>query len=271
MKILSGKQIRETDAYTIAHEPITSEGLMERAAKAFTDAFIETWSVKWKIVVFCGCGNNGGDGLAIARMLLGRKYHVDVYIVKTSDQFSKDFLINEERLTKLHASQVHLADISNLTDFEKDTVVIDAIFGTGLNRPAEGIAATVINAINDLNLEVVSVDIPSGLYTDNANHSTHGFNRGNVIKAQQTFTFQLPKLSFFFCSNVEYVGNWKVLDISLDKDFIESRETNYFYTTSADARNILKPRLRCSNKGSYGHALVWAGSYGKIGAAQLSV
>ena len=265
MKILSGAQIREADAYAISHEPITSEALMERAAKAFTDEFVKFYPDSLDIIVFCGHGNNGGDGLAIARMLLDRNYRVDVCIVKTGNNYSKDFLVNHERLSRMTTAQISdLEEISALPDIEQDAIVIDAIFGTGLSRPTEGLAASVIDAINDMNCEVVSVDMPSGLYTDIENPK-----KNSIIKASKTYTFQLPKLSFFFCSNADYTGDWQVLDIGLDTEFIENQETRNFFTDGSDANALLKERLKCSHKGTYGHALIWAGSYGKMGAAQL--
>jgi len=266
MKILSSRQIREADAYTIAHEPISSEALMERAAKAFTHEFVKHYTNQRSVVIFCGMGNNGGDGLAIARMLLEKNYRVEVLIVKSGMNFSKDFMINHERLAKLPIARINdLEDISHLPDLEKDTVIIDAIFGTGLSRPTEGLAKTVIDAINDMKLDVVSVDLPSGLYTDIENH-----RNDSIIKAGKTFSFQLPKMSFFFCSNATHTGDWKVLDIGLNQEFIEDQETDHFYIDHAKAKYILKPRLHWSHKGTYGHALIWAGSYGKIGAAQLA-
>ncbi len=265
MKILSSRQIRDTDAYTIAHEPISSEALMERAARAFTNAIIKSYSNQKSVSIFCGMGNNGGDGLAIARMLLEKKYLVEVFILKTAGSFSKDFLMNQERLSNLALAEIHeLEDISHLPDIENDTVVIDAIFGTGLSRPPEGLAKAVIDAINDMNLDVISVDLPSGLYTDIENQ-----RNDSIIKAKKTLSFQLPKLSFFFCSNAGFTGDWEILDINLNEEFIEDQETSHFYIDHAEAKRILKPRLHCSHKGTYGHALIWAGAYGKMGAAQL--
>ena len=265
MKILSGTQIREADNYTITHEPIASEALTERAANAFTDEFVKTYPNSREVVVFCGRGNNGGDGLAIARMLLDRNFRVDVYTVKTGNNFSKDYLVNHQRLSNIPIAQIiDLDEIGRMPDIEKDTVVIDAIFGRGLSRPTEGLSAYVIDAINDMNLEVVAVDMPSGLFADTVNQKND-----SIIRAQMTLTFQLPKLSFFFSSNIEYTGDWQVLDIGLNKEFIDNQETRYFFTGDSDATDILKPRFKGSHKGTYGHALIWAGSYGKMGAAQL--
>jgi len=265
MKILNGIQIREADAYTISNEPIDSIDLMERAANAFIMKFRELYPNPCLINVFCGPGNNGGDGLAIGRMLLLAKYEIQVYVLDLGKEFSKDFHINQKRLEDIAKDRIfYLKDISHFPDLKKETVVIDAIFGTGLSRPVEGFAEEVIDAINISGNTIISVDLPSGLFTDIQN-----INESGIIKAEQTFTFQVPKLSFFFCSNVIYTGDWHVLDIGLDKGHIEESETNHFYIDHDLAKLLLKPRKRCDNKGTYGHALIWAGSYGKMGAAQL--
>src|ERR1017187_3902061 len=214
MKILSVSQIREADAYTIAHEPIASIDLMERASTAFFACFTEIYSSSRHVTVFCGPGNNGGDGLAIARMLWDEKYTINVIVLDLGAAFSKDFLINHDRFSALAGDQIiTLTEIGHMPDILPDTIIIDAIFGTGLSRPTTGLAASVIEAINDSNAEIIAVDMPSGLYTDMPNKENE-----SIIKAHRTFTFQLPKMSFFFCSNGDYTGEWEALDIGIDPE-----------------------------------------------------
>jgi ADP-dependent NAD(P)H-hydrate dehydratase / NAD(P)H-hydrate epimerase len=263
IKILSTQQIRSLDVATIQNEPVLSIDLMERASRAFTNWFIEHFSATHKIGVICGLGNNGGDGLAIARMLLEWGYPVKVWIVRGSGNETEDFAIN---LARLKNKSHDLFEITSQADqglFHDRDVLIDALFGSGLSRAAEDLHAQAIRCINQTNAVRVSVDIPSGLFADK--HSD-----GEIVKAHHTVTFHLPKLSFFFPEAHQYTGQWTVVDIELDKSFIRSASTSYFYVTQKAARRIIKPRLKFDHKGDFGHVLLIAGSYGKMGAAILS-
>jgi hydroxyethylthiazole kinase-like uncharacterized protein yjeF len=269
MKILTSDQIREADHYTIVHEPVSSIDLMERAAKTCTDWLISSPFLKaGKVVhIFCGLGNNGGDGLAIARLLSEKEFSVYVYIIRYSDQSSGDFNANEARLQDIAA--VKVMDIYSAKDLEKlkisESVVIDAIFGSGFNRVLEEFPAEVINFINKIPLAVIAIDIPSGLSTDLS------FKVGKAcIRAAHTLTFQAPKLLFMFAEYFKYIGEFTILDIGLDRDFLSQATTINNYTTLTEAKAIIKPRSKFSHKGTYGHALIIAGSYGKIGAAVLA-
>ena len=276
MKILSSEEIRKADAFTIEHEPVKSINLMERAAKA---------SVKWlasspallpkekgakpTVKIFCGLGNNGGDGLAIARMLAIKKYKVEVCIIRYADKCSEDFLINEKRLRKIKKITIH--NITSAVQLEKlnlkpSAVIIDAIFGTGLNKPAEGLVADAIRSINNSRCFVVSIDIPSGLFSDK--HSPAGKNE--IVCANHTLTFHVPKLSFMFPESGKYVSDFSVLNIGLDDDFISSLSSINYFVTADNARSMLKPRNKFSHKGTFGHALIVSGSYGKMGACVLT-
>jgi len=271
MKILSAEQIRQTDAYTIAHEPVASIDLMERAATAFVNKLLsfDFISSSTPFLVFCGPGNNGGDGLAIARMLAERHFSVGVYILP-ADRYTPDFEINRQRIQALKGSPIEVkldmpAEIS--VEEVSKTIVIDAIFGTGLNKPVEGLARDWIQFINKNHLRVVAVDIPSGLFAD----SEAKLGSDDIIHAAYTLTFQQPKLSFFFADHAPYVGFFHVLDIGLHKGFISLLPSLYTYVDFDDARELLNPRPKFSHKGMYGHALLVAGSYGKTGAASLAV
>jgi NAD(P)H-hydrate epimerase len=262
VKILSVQQIKELDAATISQEPVASIDLMERACRAFVNWFVGKVNVDKKVSVVCGTGNNGGDGLGIARLLDERGYDIAVWIVRGAVPETEDFKKNLARLS----GQVDVQEItSQATDglFADADVVVDAIFGSGLSRPAEGIYANTIQRINKAEALRVAVDIPSGLMADKQ-------SSGEIVKADYTITFQLPKLAFFLPQAHRYVGNWVMVDIGLSKNFIKTAETSFGYVVKKDACKLLKPRSKFDHKGSFGHALVIAGSYGKMGAAVLS-
>jgi len=265
MKILSVEQIRRADAYTIQHEPIASIDLMERASRAFVSWFcenIETEGGKVKIV--CGLGDNGGDGLAIARMLQPLGYDLEVYMVKYSDKTSENFQINLKRLER----QLTINYIENervILDFVENDIVVEALLGSGLSRPIEGLLKSVIERINRSEATVISVDMPSGLFADRTNQATDV-----IIKATHTVAFQLPKLAFVLPQNAEFVGDWHIVDIGLHKNFIQSAETHYYFSISKEVEKLIKPRQKFSHKGTFGHALLIAGSYGMMGAAVLA-
>ena len=268
MKILSAEQIRALDRHTIADEPIASIDLMERAAATLLDALIDGNYIRKtdSIMLFCGMGNNGGDGLALARMLIGQGYlHVTVYVVRHSPMGSPDFELNEKRLKNV--SGFHFIETElQIPIIPNNAVIIDAIFGSGLSRPVEGISKSVINHINQSGAEVYSVDVPSGLYCDKVNGSND-----TVIKSTVTFTFHAPKLSFMLPASGVYVSQFKVLDIGLNKAYSNNLTSPYWYTTQLYIQSQFKERDKFSHKGTFGHALICSGSYGKMGAAVLSV
>lgn len=262
IKILNAKQIRNVDEYTIEHEPISSINLMERASREFVNWFVQRFDAGKKVGVVCGTGNNGGDGLAIARMLLDWGFPVKVWVVRGKTSETEDFTTNLKRLN----GKSEVFEITNEADqglFTDRQVLIDAIFGSGLSRPTEGIYAQAIRCINKSDAVVVAVDVPSGLSID-------GPSSGDIVEADVTVTFQLPKLSFLLPNSYKYTGDFKVLDIGLSKEKIKSETSTYFQITAKDCRKILQPRKKFDHKGTYGHALIVAGSLGKIGAAVLA-
>jgi len=264
MKILTVEQTRTLDQYTIEHEPIAPINLMERASQAFIDWYTTHFDKSRPVRIFCGLGNNGGDGMAIARLLIQLEYNVHVYVVRYAPRESEDFLINHKRL-KLISTVHYLESEREIPVIRQNEVVIDAILGSGLSRTTEGLVQAVIKAINYSPATVVSVDIASGLFPDSAN----GPN-ATIIEPDYTITFQLPKLAFMLPNNSRYVGEWRCIDIGLSRPFIERAQTTYFYTTEKEAQHLLRQRDRYSNKGTFGHALLLAGSYGKVGAAVLA-
>lgn len=267
MKILSIDNVREADNYTIKNEPVKSIDLMERASLQLFKWIKKRLKRTTTIVVFAGPGNNGGDGLALARMLHNAKYHVEVKIVKFTDKFSGDFKSNLDLLKKIENFQFEeIEDAKKLSSFNADTVIVDAIFGSGLSRSVEGLAADVIHFINNQSCIRISIDIPSGLFADK--HSASGIY--SIIRADYTLSFQFPKLAFMFPENDQFVGDWYILNIGLHPDFINEVKTNNYLIIREDIKANFHKRLKFSHKGNYGHALLIAGSYGKMGAAILA-
>ena len=264
MKILSAQQIREADAYTIAHEPIVSIDLMERAAAACTNWILKHFPQEEKFLIFCGPGNNGGDGLAIARLLSNQGKKVIVYILKLSENFSEDFKINKDRLLD-DAIEINELNTSAFS-IPKEAIIVDAIFGSGLNKPVTGRVGGVIDQMNAVENPVISIDIPSGLFCDD--NSENSFK--HIVRATHTLTFQLPKLAFLFAENFPFVGSFHILPIGIDESFIQSVASKNFFVTKEMAKANFKVRAKFSHKGTYGHALIIAGSKGKMGAALLA-
>jgi len=269
MKILAIEHIREADAYTIAHEPISDIDLMERAATACYYWLIENISHEKKIKVFCGTGNNGGDGLAIARLLMAKGYQIEIFIAGNPENFSGSCRINYDRILETNGFKLSiLGEQSILPSIDKEEdVIIDAIFGSGISREITGFLATVINHINHARAATISIDVPSGLFCDSTNATV---KKPIIIHADYTLTFAPPKLAFFFPENDQYVGRWQLLDIGILQEYIDIAPTNNFYVEKDDCRKILRPRQKFSHKGNYGHVLLISGSTGKMGAAVLS-
>lgn len=274
MKILTGTQHAELDRYTIENEPIDSIDLMERASRAITAEIIRRWDKQRTVFVFAGSGNNGGDGLAIARLLFERGYRVAVYLFNIKGHLSEDCEINRDRLMEiLEEEGAHerlvLKEISQGFDFPKvhqRDVVVDALFGTGLKGPLSGGFAVVARKINSLHAHVVSVDIPSGLMCEDNSLA----DRNVVVHAELTLTIQLPKLAFLMADNEHCVGEWKTVNIGLSEEGITKFSTPYSIIEEYEVRELVRPRSAFAHKGSMGHALLVAGSYGMAGAAILA-
>ncbi len=268
IKVLSASQIRAIDAYTIEHEPISSINLMERASRAFVDAFVKEVSPANHITVFAGTGNNGGDAFAIARLLFKKGYLVKVFLVKNPEaNLSAD--CNENMWRWRNLPEAYFREIGKEVDLQfisLGDVVIDGLFGSGLNRPLSGLYQPVVKKINEHNLPVYSVDIPSGLFVAD-NSERQG---GAVVRAKKTYSFQFSKLAFLLPENGDYVPEFEVLDIGLSPKAIEDTETDYFFLQKEDIRKLLHTRARFSHKGTFGHAFLVAGQYAKMGAAVIA-
>ncbi|HMK25240.1 MAG TPA: NAD(P)H-hydrate dehydratase [Chitinophagaceae bacterium] len=265
MKILSAEEIRRWDQYTIQHEPITSLDLMERAAGKAADWLEENGYVENTFSIFCGKGNNGGDGLVIARLLAEKKYPVTVNILESGHKGTEDFQTNLARLHQHPEVDIRFIQTEdNFHELKKDEVIIDALYGSGLNRGVDGITAKLVDFINRSGCEVISIDLPSGLFTDRS-------STGNtIIKAKHTLSFQCFKPAFLVAENADYIGEVSILDIGLHNDFYTSVQSAHELVDDTIIHTIYKPRNRFAHKGNFGHALLIAGSYGKIGAAVLS-
>ncbi len=266
MKILSAQQIKEVDEATMQLEPISSIELMERAASACADWIIHHYNTTKHFAIFCGSGNNGGDGLAIARILKQKHYNVTVFILSNS-VYSDNVESNFELWQKINGNTVSIKseeDFPNLKD--ESLVVIDCLLGSGLNRNIKGLAAKLIQNINKVQKEVIAIDIPSGMYVDNNATNLHS----TIITATHTLSLELPKLALILPENREKSGQMHIIPIGLNKEAIEKQESKYEWITEEYFKDFLKKRNRFSHKGNFGHVKIVAGSKGKIGAAVLT-
>jgi hydroxyethylthiazole kinase-like uncharacterized protein yjeF len=264
MKILSSKEISTVDAKTIEYKGIQSYELMEMAASTFTDYFIENYYIKEcnSVALFCGTGNNGGDGVAVAYFLHLVGYSVKLFMVEVSNNYSKDCLLNIDRAEKGGVDIIKITSVDQIPCLDNINVIVDAIFGTGLSRPLSGLAKDVIERINALHKPVVSIDIPSGLFMDKPTTL--------AINATETVTFQIPKLALFLPLNNQFVGHLTLVDIGLDAKAIAEATTDMYYLTDYAMAGLLKPLDKYTHKGIQGHALIVGGSLGKIGAVTLA-
>lgn len=266
LPLLTSAQIREADSYTIAHEPIASIDLMERAAKAFVGWFINHFpDKKQPISVYCGTGNNGGDGLAIARMLGDHHYkHIDIKIARFSAKSSDDFNVN---LARLKSSAITITEINEGDDLpvEQSEIIIDALLGTGLNKPLKGDYERLVNYLNSLGKTVVSVDIPTGFFSEGETDP-----KAIAIKADLVITFQQPKINFLLPESGPYIKCWEAVNIGINESFIRSLNSPYQLVEEKDIRQKMRHRHKFSNKGTYGHSLIVAGQPETMGAALLS-
>lgn len=266
MKILSVPQIRAADTYTIAHEPISSNDLMERAAAAFTCVFVRLYPAPQEVHIYCGTGNNGGDGLCIARQLALRHYDVKIFVVWFNDKPTTDFSLNLQRVQHHQLNIQNLYVGSELPHRNCSAVVIDALLGSGITRPiTTGFLAQIIDHLNNSFCPIIAVDMPSGLLAD-----AHTSPTAYTIKAQQSITFELPKLAFLMPENHLSVGEWQAVSIGLDNTYLEQTHTPYHYLSSKLVKQLQRPLPKFAHKGTKGHVLVMGGSYGKIGACVMA-
>jgi len=266
MKLFAAEQIYAADKFTIEKQQITSDALMERAAiQIFNWMHLRMQGAPVKIHLFCGIGNNGGDGMALARHLQEHGYNIEVHVVNYSEKRSKDFLINLDRLKDRKIWPNFMDSDCEFPEIHKDDIIVDAIFGIGLNREPSDWVVNLMDHLHKSEAFVLSVDIPSGLYTDKI-----PANEKAVVKANYVLSFQAPKLIFFLPDTGIYIGQWEVLDIGLDSEYLSTTEVEYEIIGKNEVLPIYKPREKFTHKGTYGHSLIIGGSYGKVGACILA-
>lgn len=279
MKLLTAAQIRELDQATIKEQRTTSTELMERAATAVAEWLLGHYDphAAPDVLLLCGPGNNGGDGLALARLLYYAGYAVRLALLP-AEKYSDDYQHNHHVLPKVIPVQELAAGA--LPDIRPDTLVVDALFGTGLTRPLTGLAAEVVRHLNTSHARVVAIDLPSGLLAD----APQPDPTAPVVRAAHTVSFGPPKLAFLLPQNAEYVGEWHLEDIRLSQQYIDHTDTPWHFTRYAPSQPdgwaappaVPQPELQLPRrnkfayKNTFGHALLLAGSRGKVGAAVLS-
>ncbi|KFF73235.1 sugar kinase [Chryseobacterium sp. P1-3] len=265
MKVFTAEQIRNWDQFTISQEPVSSVQLMERASMEAAHWISENAKNTRKMALFCGNGNNGGDGLAIARMLYMKGFDVDVFVNDPKGKFSEDALLNLKRLRDISGITVRKFSEMPQYGFDDKTIIIDALLGTGLSRPLEGIYKMLVEELNEKKNTRISIDVPSGLSADMMFD-----NSTTVLKADYTLSFQCWKRSFLHPETGKYTGKVVVLDIGLSEKYKTITETPYFVIDDLLIESVFKPRSDFSHKGNYGKVGIIGGSYGKIGAAVLA-
>ena len=271
MKIFTTDSIREIDALTVQRDKISVLDLMERAAGAVTYEIVSRWRTGKRIVIFAGPGNNGGDALAVARLLGEQGYRPEVYFfnIKSAHKLSECCEENRKRIVEAEESNVIFNEITDTFDppvLGPNVVVIDGLFGSGLKTPLKGGYAMLVQYINESGAYVVSIDMPSGLFGE----WNTAADRRNIVKANLTLAFQFKRLSFFFSENAQYIGECKVLDLDLDEEAIKNANTNYYLIEKQDIKDVLRKRADFSNKYDNGSLLIAAGSFGMMGAAVLA-
>ena len=262
MELYNAAQIKKWDAFTIENEPISSIDLMERAATKCVEWLYSNGYKKSSFKIFCGKGNNGGDGLAIARILHNLDVAVEVFILEFGKLGSPDFQLNLQRLHELPVP-IHFLQSADQFPPLKDEVAIDALYGSGLNKPLDGLNAELVNYINSNAIEIVSLDMPSGIFMDASS------KQNIAIRAKHTLTFQTFKLAFLVAENSPFVGQLHILNIGLHNDYILQEPASAYTLDEGFIKSIFKSRKqnKFAHKGTFGHSLLISGSYGKMGAA----
>lgn len=263
--LLTSAQMRDADEFTIINTPISSLKLMEHAANAFVDAFLlDEHSTDTAIAVFCGKGNNGGDGLAIARLLIGKGFSkVSINVVNFSERETAEYSSNLERLKSKNIEVFYIGKPDQV-NVDPKAIIIDAIFGSGLNKPLTGDFELLVKNINCSGNKIYAVDVPSGFFADGEMPRIY-----NGIKADKTICLQRPKINLFFPESAQATQHFITVDIGLSEKYLKDVPTAFFLTEKKDIKRMLKPRKIFSHKGTYGHALIVAGNENTMGAALL--
>lgn len=267
MKIFSKEQIYQGDKLTAERQQTSSTDLMERAGtQIFNWIDKRMQGAQVPIHVFCGIGNNGGDGLVLARHLVTHGYNVISYVVNCSDKRSKDFLINYDRIKKVTKDwPLLLSCTEEFPEIGPDDIIVDAVFGIGLNRPADSWVKALFQHFKGSKAFTLSIDMPSGLYANSVPEADNG-----VVWADYTLSFASSKLVFFLPETAKYTQQWEVLDIGIDRKYQEETITDAELIGKYEILPLYKPREKFAHKGTYGHSVILGGSYGKIGAVVLA-
>ena len=270
--LTNNNQSRLLDQYTIAQHSVTSLDLIENVADMCTKWITDRYDLKHIFYVFSGTGNNGADGLAISKLLLQAGYRVECYIVQMHSKILdiSNVSVKLQQLKDIGCpiqilSYQSIEAMEKLKHCSKNTIIIDSILGSGLNRPVKGWIAEVIKKINQTSLQTISIDVPSGLFIENNHNNIHHY----IVQSDHTLVLQIPKLALFFEENHQYVGNLHILSIGLDETCVQQL-TDYYLLQYSDIKLKYHQRKKFSHKGHFGHVYLFAGSKGKIGASILS-
>lgn len=268
MKIFTTENIRNIDRFTIEDEGVSSMELIHRVAEGVVNEILSRWSPSKPTMVFAGAGNNGADALIVAKLLIEAGFNPHVVLINVKgDSLSRDCRAARDELLRMgNVAMTEIVHTSHIPTLTADHLVVDGLFGTGLRNPLEGGYMAMARYINESGATVVSIDIPSGMYSD---WNTRVLAR-NVVHADLTIAVQFPRLAFFLSDNAELVGKWKTVDIGLSRRAIEQTQTKYFLIEKDDVRRVLKRRPEFCSKADFGHALLFTGCYGMMGAAVLA-
>jgi NAD(P)H-hydrate epimerase len=267
LKILKSSEIQLVDSYTIAHEPVSPEGLVGRVGAVLARALLQQFPQQERVDIVCGKGKNGGDGLALALSLAdSAACRLRVLLCYPPQELCAEAAHFYGQVRQRPAVLCEQVCADRLPALHADALLVDALFGTGLNRPLAGYERKLVQHINGSGCCVLAVDIPSGLPSDGGAVA----DEGAVVQARYTFTLNAPKLSLMLPALGELAGELRVLDVGLHPDAIGKAASPYRYFTQADARQLVRPRKKFSHKGAYGRCLLVAGSQGMMGAAVLA-
>ncbi len=262
MRILSAQQHRALDEATRKADGISSLELMERAATAWTERFIARFPDKdRRITVVAGPGNNGGDGLVIARLLRFESYTVSLVLASIAPA-SPDNKANQRRAKDVGVPLRTLHEHEELPQFHSGSIVIDALFGTGLSRPIEGYWARLVEHLNGQDVLRIAVDLPSGLFPDAP-------SEGTIVRAHHTLSLGYPKLALFSPANTPFLGEWELVAFRLAEPHVGDLSGANRMLTLGPVARLLRERHANDHKGTFGHALLVAGAFGKMGAAVI--
>ena len=268
MKIFTAENIRSIDRYTIEEEGVSSMELIHRAAMGVAGEILSNFPPSKPTIIFAGSGNNGADALIVGKILIENGFRPHILLFNfNGNSLSRDCAAAKRELLSL--PDVHLTEIidrANIPCIEAHHLVIDGMFGTGLNNPLAGGFTTLVQNISDSGATIISIDVPSGMFSD-WNHSVRS---RNVIHATTTLAIQFPRIAFFLADNAPLVGDWKVINIDLSQKAIDDTPTKYYYVEREEVACILRPRKPFSSKADYGQALLIAGCYGMMGAAVMA-